>query len=185
MGDDDYIEDLDAESEYETNDALDSTGEAVEGREKVMKELYNTEERINLLRHNWRGDVLVPRKINGKTRQVWIKDNSREIAPDSFINTQMSAIRSVCNPTNAVTKKSADEVKRILHDAVDAFIRDLVNEEEINRKHYRTMSKQFEHTLELFLGLPEAGHGAKVLNDALAGLNTQPVKEEKKRGLFG
>lgn len=177
-------EEYEEENEVYEEDSYSDSGNPAENREQVMKDLFNTEERIILLRHNWRGDVKVPKKINGVTKYVWVKDHSKELAPDSFINVQMAALRSVCNPTNAISKKSDTETLRILHDAVDAFIRDLVNEKFIERKNYRTMSKSYEHTIELFLGLPEGGHGAKVLNDALAGINTQPVKEEKKQGWF-
>lgn len=181
--DDEYeYEEEDNSIEEESQDY--AQGEPLANREQVMKELFNTEERISLLRHNWRGDVLKPRLINGKTRYVWINEPEKAIAGDRFINKQMSALRSICNPTNAVSKKSFPELLRILHDATDTFIRDLVNEPTIDRKDYRTLAKSFEHTIEMFIGLPEAGHGARVLNDALAGISTQPVKEEKKSGWF-
>lgn len=171
-------------SEYEQEDVSYEQGEPMSNREQVMKDLFNTEERISLMRHSWRGDVLKPFTVEGVTKYRWVNEPERALAGDRFINKQMAFLRAICNPTNAISKKSYDECRVILHDAVDTFIRDLVNEENINRKEYRTMSKSFEAALELFLGLVEAGHGAKVLNDALAGINTQNVKEEKKTGWF-
>lgn len=178
--DDEYNND----NSYEEDSGEFIQGEPLANKEQVMKELFNTEERISLLRHNWRGDVLKPRLINGQTKYVWINEPEKAIAGDRFINKQMSALRSICNPTNAISKKSYEECKQILHDSVDTFIRDLVNEPTIDRKDYRTLSKSFEHSIEMFMGLPEAGHGAKVLNDALAGINTQPVEKEKSKGWF-
>ena len=179
--DEDYIE------EDMNEEGLDSQqGEPSENREQVMQNLFNTEERIARLRHNWRGDIKKPIKLtDGSYKYIWKKQLGKELAGDSFINKQMSAVRSICNPTNAISKKSDTECLRILHDAVDTFIRDLVNEPTIERKDYRTLTKSFEHTIELFLGLVEAGHGAKVLNDALAGVSQQPIDQQQKRSLLG
>lgn len=160
-------------------------GEPIENRERVMKDLFNTEERISLLRHNWRGDVRVRRLLDGEYKYIWEKQYNRELAGDRFINTQMAALRSICNPTNAISRKSPQECIVILHDATEAFIIDLLNEPTVDKKHYRTLAKSFEHTIELFLGLTQNGHGARVLNNALAGLHVQEEQKEQKRSWFG
>ena len=135
-------------------------GEPMQDRENVIQSLYNTEKRISLLALAWSG--------NG----------SEELAGGKFIKKQMSALRAIINETNAFTRKTSDECREILYRSNEAFIKDMVNDRDIKRKDYRTLAKTFEHALELFLGLPEGGHGARVLNDALAGIST-PIKEEK------
>ena len=159
-------------------------GEPIENRERVMKDLFNTEERISLLRHNWRGDIKVRKNVDGEIKYVWEKQYNRELAGDRFINTQMAALRSICNPTNAISKLKKEECIVILHDATEAFIIDLLNEPTVDKKNYRTMAKSFEHTIELFLGLTKEGHGARVLNNALAGLHVQEEKKEESKRWF-
>ena len=73
------------------------------------------------------------------------------------------------NDLNTFTKKNDKECKRILKDSVDAFLVDAHNDETVHTKDIRTLSKIYEHAIELFLGLVEFGHGAKVLNAALTG----------------
>ena len=144
------------EEEYQEEDSYTQQGNPMENRDSVVEGLFDTEHRLNVLENAW-----------------------REHAGRRFIKKQMAALRGIINKTNTFTRKTDKECRNILYRSVEAFIRDLVNEPTIKKKDYRTLSKTFEHALELFLGLPEGGHGSRVLKDALAGLNTpDPVKND-------
>jgi len=135
-------------------------------KQAVVEELYNTEQRVRTLINSWSGN-----------------DKEDAIAGRRFLNNQFSALVGVINTTNAFTKKNGDETRAILYRAVKAFIVDVVNEPTIHRTNYYSLCFTYWHCLELFLGLPRNGHGANVLRDALAGLNTQ-VEEEQKQKTF-
>lgn len=167
---DDYDDiSLDSSGEF----SFPSTGEAVEDKETFLSQLFNTSNRIEILRRSLRGE-------SPKGDGTWIKV-PKELAGDNFINKQISSIKSIINDTNTFTRKDDKECKRILKDSVDAFLLDAWNDETVDTKDIRTLSKIYEHALELFLGLVEFGHGAKVLNAALNGHHLQqdsrPVKE--------
>ena len=162
--------------ETEEENIYDDSGRGTAPEDKsVVEKLFDTEKRIELLYHDWRGEV--PKKTSKGI--VWVKAN-RELAGDRFINKQMAAMRSIVNVTNSFTRRTDTECKQILFSATQAFILDMVNDPTVERRDFRTLAKSYEHALELFLGLVEFGHGSKVLRDSLAGLNTQdPVTQKK------
>lgn len=145
-------------------------GEPMQNRETVLSEIFDIDPRLNALFHRWRGDVVV--------RGNWI-NKFEPLCSDAFINKQLSNVEAVVSKINVVSRKSDSEIKRILHDAVETFILDCVDDESVDDKDIRTMSKSFEHTLELFLGIVAFGHGSKVLQNTMAGVST-PEKDEKK-----
>lgn len=142
-----------------------------EQRESVIETLFNSKDRLIRTYKSWRGESLN-------------KNNTKPLAGNKFLNKQISAMASVIDTTNGITKKTDLECKRILHDAVEAEILDMVNEPTMQEIDMRTFSKIFEHSLELYLGLVEFGHGSKVLKDVSAGLNTPDSPKEEKKTLF-
>jgi len=152
-------------------------GDPMENRQSIVENIFNTKHRIEMLRRRWRGDVLI--------NNEWFHDESKELASDKFINKQLSQMESVIDTVNSFSRKDATEVRRILKDSVDAFILDGVNDESIDTKDLRTMSKGYEHSLELFLGLVEFGHGANVLKDTIAGLNSGDVNRKDGKVTIG
>jgi len=138
--------------------------------------LFDTEDRLDKLKHEWRGDILV----DGKWTNMY-----KPLARDYFINKQISALRSIIAKENIPSKKTDKECKLILYHSVKAFILDAINEPDdmLSPQDMRTMCKSFEHSIELFLGLVQDGHGAEFLKDALAGLNTAKPQQEKKTGI--
>lgn len=155
-----------------------NTGTPIEDKETLLKQLFNTDNRIEILRRSLRGETP---KSNGD----WVK-LPKELAGDEFINKQICSYRSIVNDLNTFTKKNDKECKRILKDAVDAFILDAHGEETVETKDIRSLSKMYEHALELFLGLVEFGHGAKVLNAALTGksMNLDNEQHNKQRSFM-
>jgi len=148
-------------------------GEPILNRETLVSEIFETGERLERLKHRWRGDV----EIEGTWQQKF-----EPLASDSFINKQISAAEGVIDKVNSISKKNDKEVKRILHDSVKAFILDCVDDESIRTQHMRTMAKTYEHSLELFLGLVEFGHGATVLSNTAAGLGMKSSEPMNKNG---
>jgi len=171
---------MEEENRYEDTDVPEEpyeetpTGEPMDSRESIVENIFNTKHRTEMLRRRWRGDIL----INGD----WIHNEDKELASDKFINKQLSQMESIIDTVNSFSRKNDKETKRILKDSVDAFIFDASDDGSVDNKDIRTMSKGYEHSLELFLGLVEFGHGANVLRDTIAGLNSGDVNrsEEKK-----
>ena len=165
-------EDLDySEQEYY------NTGTPNEEEKTILKQLFNTEIRTELLRRSLRGET-------PKGDGTWQK-LPKELAGDTFVNKQICSFRSIVNETNSFTKKDDKECKRILKDAVDAFILDMYNDETIETKDMRTLAKMYEHALELFLGLVEFGHGARVLISAINGQKYDMSNNKEKKNSFG
>ena len=177
MEEDTYDEDQGALQEPE--DFLDESakGEPMEDRHNVVAEIFNTRRRIEMLRRRWRGDVLI--------NNEWFHDESKELASDKFINKQLSQMESIITETNSFSRKTDVETKRILKDSVHAFIEDAVNDDSVENRDIRTMCKGYEHSLELFLGLVEFGHGANVFKDAMAGLNSGDVERKGENKTVG
>jgi len=142
----------------------------------LLKQLFNTDDRSEILRRSLRGEI-------PKGDGSWIK-LPKELAGDLFVNKQIAAYRAIVNDLNTFTKKNDKECKRILKDAVDAFLVDSQNDETVDTKDIRTLSKMYEHALELFLGLVEFGHGAKVLNAAITGKSMTFNNEANKEKSF-
>lgn len=163
--------------EYDDTQEYYETGTPIDDKETLLKQLFNTDNRIEILRRSLRGETP---KGDGKN---WIK-LPKELAGDTFINKQICSYRSVVNDLNTFTKKNDKECKRILKDSVDAFLCDAHNDETVETKDIRSLSKIYEHALELFLGLVEFGHGAKVLNAALTGKSITMDETQQKQNSF-
>lgn len=165
------------DTEYADYNNYTSTGTPMDmDKETLLKQLFNTDDRSEILRRSLRGEI-------PKGDGSWIK-LPKELAGDLFVNKQVAAYRAIVNEMNAFSKKNDKECKRILKDAVDAFLIDAHNDETVETKDIRTLSKIYEHALELFLGLVEFGHGAKVLNAALTGKSMTFENNGKKRESF-
>lgn len=129
-------------------------------RDNIVSKLISTNERYNKLWMQLRGYA-----PNGKGG--WKK--GRELCGENFATKTLINFSSVVNELNSLSKKSESEVKRILHDAVQSLLLDMLNEPTIEGKDCRHLSKTFEHSLELFLGLVENGHGSKVMTSLVNG----------------
>lgn len=168
------------EAEYEDSNYSEyvNTGSPSQDPDTLLKQLFSTNDRIEILRRCLRGET-------PKGDGTWIK-LPKELAGDNFINKQISSVRAIINDTNTFTKKNDKECKKILHDSVESFLLDAHDDETVDTKDIRTLSKIYEHALELFLGLVEFGHGSKVLGSALHGhkLDTEKAEEKKRNSSF-
>lgn len=156
-------------------------GEHIPGdmNKNFVDAIFNTDERIDLVLRSWRGEV---QEKNG-SGYIWIKKN-RELAGERFINKTEGAMRVIINDSNIISRKNDKECKNILYRANEAFIFDMLNEPTIHHRDYRTLAKSFEHNIELFLGMVEFGHGAKVATNISTGTNLNNV-DKKNQGVMG
>jgi len=163
-------------NEDDDNEFGEETHQEIQGdiNKNFVDAIFNTDERIELVLRSWRGEV----KVKDSNGEQWVKKN-RELAGDRFINKTEGAMRVIINDSNLISRKNDKECKNILFRACEAFIFDLVNEPTIHHRDYRTLTKSFEHNLELFLGMVEFGHGAKVATNISTGTNLNNVDKNK------
>jgi hypothetical protein len=142
---------------------LDVVGDSQlpEIRDSFISKLTSTHERYMNLWYQLRGyapDIKGNWKYYGK-----------ELSGELFANKAVAQFSSIVNDTNSLTRKSEPECKRILHDAVEVFTYDMYLDETIDDSDTFVLAKIYEHNIELFLGLVEAGHGSKVITAILTG----------------
>ena len=150
---------------------IDGEGYIKEDRDSFISKLTSTDKRYLNLWYQLRGYA-----PDGKGN--WKK--GKELSGEEFANKAVASFSSIVNDTNSITKKSEKECKRILHDAVETFIRDAHIDETIEDSDISVLSKIFEHNLELFLGLVENGHGSKVITALMTGQKLDMNNESKK-----
>lgn len=170
---------VDENDNYISEEQIEDTipqGEPLASREDLIATIFNTQVRLELMKHRLRGDE----ESNG----FW-KPTKNGLAPDDFILKQSWAMESIIDTVNSISRKNDVETKKILHEAVRSFILDFLDEEFANEKDMRTLSKAYEHSLELFLGIVEFGHGSNVLKDVSAGLNSNFNPQDKNKGFLG
>lgn len=164
--------------EYDTTDytqPIDNDmgeGTIKEERDSFISKMTSTDKRYLNLWYQLRGYA-----PDGKGN--WKK--GKELSGEEFANKTVASFSSIVNDTNSITRKSSDEVKRILHDAVETFIRDAHTDETVEDNDISVLSKIFEHNLELFLGLVEGGHGSKVITALMTGQKLElnaPAKQD-------
>lgn len=167
--------------DYETENYEDiSTNEVGEGtiredRDSFISKLTSTDKRYLNLWYQLRGYA-------PDGRGNWKK--GRELSGEEFANKAVASFSAVVNDTNSITRKSSNEVTRILHDSVETFIRDAHNDETVEDNDLPVLSKIFEHNLELFLGLVEGGHGSKVISALMTGQKLEMNDSNKKEESF-
>ncbi len=129
----------------------------------TIDNFFDTENILHSLEKTFRGY----QKQNNKWVYV-----TRPIARDEFINMTINSLRSVINPENIISKKSAEEIEIILLEKNLEFI-DLCEDESrytLNGDYFESIVNIFDHSLELFMGLVQGGHGAQTLKEIYAGV---------------
>lgn len=159
--DDDY-NDTDADYGYESEPEGNSETIA---EKPTIDNFFDTENILYSIEKTFRGY----QKQNNK----WIPLLSEPIARDEFINLTINSLRSVINPENIISKKSAEEIEIILLEKNLEFI-DVVQDESPYSPqielYFESIVNIYDHSLELFMGLVQGGHGAQVLKEIYAGV---------------
>ncbi len=160
----DNLQDIDAYDDpgYDYSSDSDNSGEAIQEKPTIDK-FFDTENILYCIEKTFRGYQ--------KQNHKWVYV-TRPIARDEFINITINSLRSVINPENIITKKSAEEIEIILLEKNLEFI-DLCEDESIytlNGDYFESIINIYDHSLELFMGLVQGGHGAQTLKEIYAGV---------------
>jgi len=160
-------------SNYDYEPAPDIGGEPI-AEKPTIDNFFDTENILHSLEKTFRGYQ--------KQNKKWVYV-TRPIARDEFINLTINSLRSVINPENIISKKSAEEIEIILLEKNLEFI-DLCEDESmytLNGDYFESIVNIFDHSLELFMGLVQGGHGAETLKQIYAGVaNSMDSFHEKK-----
>ncbi len=161
---DDY-EDTDSNDDsYEYESESTGNGESIIDK-PTIDGFFDTENILYSMEKTMRGY----QKQNGK----WVPLLSDPIARDEFINLTINSLRSVVNPENIITKKSAEDVEIILLEKNIEFIDVVQDESPFSPQielYFESLINMHDHILELFLGLVVGGHGAQTLKEIYAGV---------------
>jgi len=164
MVNNDYTDDQDLpitpDDDYSYDVGQGNAGENIPDKPTIDK-FYDTENILYSLEKTFRGY----QKNNNKWVYV-----TRPIARDEFINLTINSLRSVINPENIISKKSAEEIEVILLEKNLEFIDLCEDELTLEDDYFETIVNIFDHSLELFMGLVQGGHGAQTLKEIYAGV---------------
>ena len=127
----------------------------------IIDKFYDTENVLYSIEKTMRGFQ--------KKDNKWIYV-TKPIARDEFINLTVNSLRSVINPENIISKKSAEDIEIILLEKNLEFIDLCEDEPTLSEDHIETIINIYDHTLELFMGLVENGWGAQTLKEIYAGV---------------
>lgn len=167
---------VDTDYKYEPTD--EGSGEPIEEK-PTIDGFFDTENILYSIEKTFRGYQ--------KQNKKWVYV-TRPIARDEFINLTINSLRSVINQENIISKKSAEDVEIILLEKNLEFI-DLCEDESIytlNGDYFESIVNIYDHTLELFMGLVEGGHGADTLKQIYAGVarSIDDIHNQKENSTF-
>ena len=159
------IQDIDSNEDiYGYESDSEGHGETIIDK-PTIDNFFDTENILHSMEKTMRGY----QKQNGK----WIPKLSKPIARDEFINLTINSLRSVINPENIISKKSAEDVEVILLEKNLEFIDVVQDESPFSPQlelYFESVVNMHDHSLELFMGLVEGGHGAQTLKEIHAGV---------------
>lgn len=167
-------------TDYDYNPDDEEQGEPIAEKPTIDK-FFDTENILYSLEKTFRGY----QKKDGK----WVPLLSEPIARDEFINLTINSLRSVINPENIISKKSAEEIEIILLEKNLEFI-DVVEDESPYSPqldiYFESIVNIYDHSLELFMGLVQGGHGAETLKQIYAGVakDTNDFYQQKENSTF-
>ena len=169
------------EYEDETEDTTTNEYNSGDPREEpsaVMKNFFDTQNYIKKKIAYWQGFTLNP--FTGKYTRT-----HEPVAPDSFIYSLIGILDSVVNQHNSVSFTKKENAQKILFESMLAFNQSVLDEPLFNDDRYLMLAEEFDHILELFMGLIIEGHGKGVATALQAGVISENMpKEEKKIGVL-
>ena len=161
---DDYENTETPQDDYDYESESDGHGESIVDK-PTIDGFFDTENILYSMEKTMRGY----QKQNGK----WIPLLSDPIARDEFINLTINSLRSIVNPENIISKKSAEDVETILLEKNLEFIDVVQDESPFSPQielYFESIVNMHDHILELFMGLVVGGHGAQTLKEIYAGV---------------
>ena len=160
----DYEDNINDSESYSYESESDGHGESIIDK-PTIDGFFDTENILYSMEKTMRGY----QKQNGK----WVPLLSDPIARDEFINLTINSLRSIVNPENIITKKSAEDVEIILLEKNLEFIDVVQDESPFSPQlelYFESIVNMHDHILELFLGLVVGGHGSQTLKEIYAGV---------------
>lgn len=136
------------------------SGESIPDKPTIDK-FYDTENILYSIEKTFRGYQ--------KQNNQWVYV-TKPIARDEFINLTINSLRSVINPENIISKKTAEEIEVILLEKNLEFIDLCEDEVTLEEDYFEAVVNIYDHSLELFMGLVQGGHGAQTLKEIYAGV---------------
>lgn len=135
-----------------------------EGNSAVMKNFFDTTQFLSDFKKELQGQVKGP-----DGRYMW-PENPQPVAADDFIDDLVNSLRSVINQHSSVSAMSGPKADRILLEKFMAFAKAVVEEPFFKEEKYYLLSENFDHALELFMGLVVEAHGTHVATSLQAGV---------------
>ena len=105
-----------------------------------------------------------------KVGDEWMPNGKNAIARNEFINSTINSLRSVINGENMISKMTEIQIEFLLLEKNLEFDFAMLDEFSVDEDDYETFANQFDHALELFMGIVLNAHGSNVLTQIYAGL---------------
>lgn len=154
-----------------------SENQANENSYSVMKNFFDTEKFLYRKEMEWKGFTLKNNKF--------VKTN-RPIDNDSFINELVGALRSVINQHSSVSYLNQKECDRIAYETFAAFCESVAESPTFQSNRFSLIKEEYDHAIELFLGLVSKGHGQRTAIALQTGVVAESaVMDNTKKGMLG
>lgn len=148
-----------------------------ENNAAVMKNFFDLTSYVKKKIAYWQGFTL----MNGKKVQT-----HEPIAPDGFIYGVIGSIDSVLSQHNSVSYIKKEGSAKILFENIKALNESIIDEPLFNYKRYSLFLEEYDHMLELFMGLVIDGHGKNVATALQAGVVSESqYNVPEQTSLFG
>lgn len=103
------------------------------------------------------------------------------IAPDLFIDSIISTYRSVLSQHSTISFLTDDEANNLLLENFNACMQTIVDEKFFDWDRFQLFKEDFDHTLQLFVGLIRRGRGADVAMHLQAGMVSETLNNSNNK----
>ena len=101
-----------------------------------------------------------------------------EIAPDLFIDSIISTYRSVLAQHSTISYLSDNEANDLLLEKFNACMQTIIEEPFFDWSRFQLFKEDYDHTLQLFVGLIRRGRGSQVAMNLQAGMVSQDINQD-------
>lgn len=115
-----------------------------------------------------------------KKGKMYVKTGD-PIAPDLFIDSIISTYRSVLAQHSTISYLGDSEANDLLLEKFNACMQTIVDERFFDWKRFDLFKEDFDHTLQLFVGLVRRGRGATVAMNLQAGMVSENLNNSNNK----
>lgn len=155
------------ENEFAFDDPIQ--GEQIDSGIKNYDLFFMTENLLYEIEKNFRGYT----KVNGAWRYM-----SDPIARDEIINQFMNCIRSIVNPIHMTSSLGTEELAFDLLEKITEVIFTIYDEQSIDDDKVEHLINVIDHTIQIFAGHIQNGHGSKFARQMYANVYHEPGKDK-------